>query len=131
VGACRGDPAGTLPPAATGRPRADLRRVLDGIIHRMRSGLQRNQLPAKFGADSTGHGWFQRFAAERVLAAIWPAGRRVRAAGRGQLGVPAADAAMGTSRFDGGARGPSLTDRGKSGTKKSAIVDQHSGPLGS
>ena len=28
------------PPARNGRPRADLRRVLDGIIHRLRSGCQ-------------------------------------------------------------------------------------------
>jgi putative transposase len=59
------------PPAATGRPRADLRLVLDGIIYRMRSGVQWNQLPPRFGADSTVHGWFQRFAADGVLEAIW------------------------------------------------------------
>jgi transposase len=48
------------PAAATGRPRADLRLVLDGIIYRLRSGVQWNQLPRKFGADSTVHAYFQR-----------------------------------------------------------------------
>ena len=59
------------PRARTGRPRADLRRVLDGIIYRMRSGVQWNQLPRQFGADSTVHGWFQRFVQDGVLSEIW------------------------------------------------------------
>jgi transposase len=90
------------PRAVTGRPRADLRRVLDGIIYRMRSGVQRNQLPAVFGADLTVHGWFQRFAADGVLLEIWAA-----LAGECQElgGVcwewQSADGVMGNSRFDG------------------------------
>ena len=35
------------PPAATGRPRADLRRVLNGVIFRMRTGCQWNQMPER------------------------------------------------------------------------------------
>lgn len=59
------------PPARTGRPRADLRRVLDGIIYRMRSGVQWNQLPREFGDDSTVHRWFQRFVSDGVLEELW------------------------------------------------------------
>jgi transposase len=59
------------PPARTGRPRADLRLVLDGIIHRLRSGCRWSQLPERFGAPSTVHGWFQRFAADGLLEEIW------------------------------------------------------------
>jgi|EndMetStandDraft_5_1072996.scaffolds.fasta_scaffold109614_2 putative transposase len=59
------------PPAATGRPRADFRRVLDGIIYRMRSGVQWNKLPAEFGSDSTVHRWFQRFVADGVFTRLW------------------------------------------------------------
>lgn len=119
------------PPAATGRPRADLRLVLDGIIYRMRSGVQWNQLPLQFGSDSTVHGWFQRFAADGVLEAIWA----MLVTECEQLGAvswqwQAADGVMGKSRFEGGARGPNPTDRAKSGTKKSVIVEQHGGPLG-
>ena len=119
------------PPAATGRPRADLRLVLDGIIYRMRSGVQWNQLPREFGADSTVHGWFQRFAADGVLQEIWAA----LVAECDQLGAvgwgwQAADGVLGKSRFEGGARGPNPTDRGKSGTKKSVLVEQDGGPLG-
>ena len=119
------------PPAATGRPRADLRRVLDGIIYRLRSGVQWNQLPTRFGADSTVHGWFQRFAADGVLEEIW-------AAVVGECDEldavswewQAADGVMGKSRFEGGARGPNPTDRAKMGTKKSVLVEQTGGPLG-
>ena len=119
------------PPAATGRPRADLRRVLDGIIYRMRSGVQWNQLPRAFGADSTVHGWFQRFAADGVLREIW-------AGLVGECDVlggvcwewQAADGVMGKSRFEGDARGPNPTDRAKPGTKKSVMLEQDGGPLG-
>lgn len=119
------------PPAATGRPRADLRRVLDGVIYRMRSGVQWNQLPRQFGADSTVHGWFQRFVADGVLRDIWA--ELVRACE--ELGAvawawQAADGVMGKSRFTGDARGPNPTDRAKAGTKKHVIVEQHGGPLG-
>ena len=119
------------PPAATGRPRADLRLVLDGIIYRMRSGVQWNQLPSRFGADSTVHGWFQRFAADGVLEQLWATlVAECEALGAVSWEWQAADGVIGKSRFDGAARGPNPTDRAKSGTKKSVIVEQHGGPLG-
>jgi putative transposase len=106
------------PRAATGRPRADLRRVLDGVIFRLRSGCQWNQLPEHFGADSTIHGWFQRFVSDGVLQEIWA----VLASECEELGAvawewQAADGVMGKSRFDGAKRGPNPTDRAKMGTK--------------
>lgn len=118
------------PRAATGRPRADLRRVLDGIIFRLRSGCQWNQLPERFGSDSTVHGWFQRLVTDGVLEEIWAC--LVEACD--ELGAvcwqwQAADGVMGKSRFDGPKRGPNPTDRAKMGTKKSVLVDQQGGPL--
>lgn len=59
------------PPARTGRPRADFRRILNGIIYRLRSGVQWNRLPAEFGSDSTVHRWFQRFVADGVFEHLW------------------------------------------------------------
>ena len=67
------------PPARTGRPWADLRLVLDGVIHRLRSGCQWSQLPERFGASSTVHGWFQRFSADglwRRSGHIWSGSAR-------------------------------------------------------
>jgi putative transposase len=119
------------PPAATGRPRADLRRVLDAIIYRMRSGVQWNQLPRCFGPDSTVHGWFQRFVTDRVLEQIWAElVRECELLGSVSWEWQAADGVMGKSRFSGDARGPNPTDRAKMGTKKSVIVEQRGGPLG-
>ncbi len=119
------------PPAATGRPRADLRRVLDAIIYRMRSGVQWNQLPRQLGACSTVHGWFQRLVADGVLCEIWAElVRECNELGGVQWGWQAADGVMGKSRFEGDARGPNPTDRAKPGTKKSVIVEQGGGPLG-
>ncbi len=117
------------PAAATGRPRADLRRVLNGIIHRLRSGCQWNYLPGRFGASSTVHGWFQRFAADGLLEEIWA---YLITECEELDGVSwewqAADGVMGKSRFDGAKRGPNLTDRAKLGTKKHVIVIQRPDP---
>lgn len=59
------------PPAVTGRPRADLRRVLNGVIFRLRTGCQWNQLPERFGDDSTVHRWFQRWVEDGVFEELW------------------------------------------------------------
>lgn len=61
------------PPASTGRPRADLRHVLNGILYQLRSGCQWNHLPAEFGSDSTVHRWFQRWVQDGVFETVWAA----------------------------------------------------------
>ena len=95
------------PPAKTGRPRADLRRVLNGIIYRMRTGAQWNQLPREFGDDATVHRLFQAFVRDGVLEEIWAAVLKEC----GKLGDldwtwQAVDGAMGKARMGGGKRGP-------------------------
>jgi transposase len=61
-----------LDPAFTrGRPRTDLRRCLDGMIYRARTGCQWNQLPEKFGSDSTVHRTVQRWDSKGVFDAVW------------------------------------------------------------
>jgi putative transposase len=94
------------PPAATGRPRVDLRRVVNAVIFRLRSGCQWNQLPERFGSDSTVHRWFQRFVEDGVLEELWAA----LVSECEQLGAvdwrwQAADACMGKARFGGAKRG--------------------------
>jgi transposase len=59
------------PPAATGRPRTSQRQALNGIIYQMRSGCQWNQLPAKFGDDSSVHRTMQRWVGKAVFQRIW------------------------------------------------------------
>jgi putative transposase len=119
------------PASGTGRPRADFRRVLDGIIFRLRSGCQWNQLPAEFGADSTVHQWFQAWCRDGVMKEIW----RTLAARCEDLGDiswrwQSADGAMGKARLGGDQIGPNPTDRAKNGTKRSLIVEARGGPLG-
>ena len=59
------------PPPATGRPRTGQREALNGIIYRMRSGVQWNQLPARFGDDSSVHRTMQRWIAKGVFQNAW------------------------------------------------------------
>lgn len=59
------------PPAATGRPRTGQRKALNGIIFRLRSGCQWNQLPARFGDDSTVHRTMQRWIEKGVFERLW------------------------------------------------------------
>lgn len=90
------------PPADTGRPRVDLRRVLNGIIYQMRSGCQWNHLPREFGSDSSVHRWFQRFVADGVFETIWAA--LVDACddlGGVEWQWQAADGVLGKARFGG------------------------------
>ena len=59
------------PPARTGRPRGDWRKIVNGIIFRMRTGCQWNRLPKIFGDDSTVHRWFQRWSHDGIFEEFW------------------------------------------------------------
>jgi putative transposase len=119
------------PPARTGRPRTDLRRVLDGVIFRLRSGCQWNHLPKEFGDDSTVHRWFQRWVDDGVFEELWALLlSECEALGAVDWGWQSADGLMNKSRFGGDKRGANPTDRAKPGTKKSLIVERSGGPLG-
>ena len=90
------------PPEAIGRPRADPRRILNGIIYVMRSGCQWNRLPEKYGSDSTVHRTMQRWIQRGVLQRFWA----VLAENCEELGGldwqwQSADGAMGKARFGG------------------------------
>ena len=59
------------PPARFGPGRIDQRRALDGVIYRMRSGVQWNRLPAEFGDDASVHRTFQRWVRRGVIGKLW------------------------------------------------------------
>lgn len=59
------------PPARFGPDRIDQRKALDGVIFRMRSGIQWNELPKEFGDDASVHRTFQRWVARGVIDRIW------------------------------------------------------------
>ena len=92
------------PPKATGRKRVDRRRVLDGIIFRMRTGCQWNHIPRVYGSDRTIHRYFQQWCQSGLFEKIWALLVEecddLKAI---QWEWQAADCAMGKARF-GGAR---------------------------
>jgi len=59
------------PPKATGRGRVDQRRMLNGVVYKMRSGCQWNSLPKELGDDSTIHRAYQRWVRLGVFDRIW------------------------------------------------------------
>ena len=54
-----------------GRPRANLRGVMDGIWYVLRTGCQWKELPRYFGAPSTVHRYFQEWAALGLFERLW------------------------------------------------------------
>jgi transposase len=59
------------PAPRTGRPRADQRRCLDGIIYRARTGCQWNRLPRQFGSSATVHRTLQRWECLGIFDRLW------------------------------------------------------------
>lgn len=59
------------PPKQRGRKRVDRRRVLDGIIFRLRTGCQWNHIPGVYGDDSTIHRCFTKWCALGIFEQIW------------------------------------------------------------
>jgi putative transposase len=95
------------PKKPTGRRVADRRRILNGILFRMRSGCQWDQLPRRFGPKSTVHGWFQRWVEGGVFVKLWAVLVEECDELRGvQWKWQSADGALGKARFGGTSSGP-------------------------
>lgn len=56
-----------------GRPRANLRQVMDGIFYVLRTGCQWKALPREFGSGSTVHRYFQEWTEQGVFLLAWRA----------------------------------------------------------
>lgn len=54
-----------------GRPRADVRRVMDGIFYVLRTGCQWKALPREYGSGSTVHRYFQEWTQRGVFGKAW------------------------------------------------------------
>src|SRR5262249_52927159 len=90
------------PKKPTGRRTADWRAALNGVIFRMRTRCQWEQLPRKFGPNSPVHHWVQRRCAGGHRGRVWAA----VVEGCEELGAvdwqwQSADAALGKARFGG------------------------------
>jgi putative transposase len=94
--------AANYPTPPTGRPRINLRRALNGIIFRLRTGCQWNQLPKVFGDDSSVHRWFQRWVADDLFDQLWAVLlRECEELGGVDWEWQAVDGCLGKARFGG------------------------------
>ena len=114
-----------------GRPPAEPRQILAGILYVLRTGCQWNAVPKEFGSGKTLHRYFQYWTRRRVFKKMWQAGLMEYDETQGiEWEWQAADGAMTKAPLGGGATGPNPTDRGKSGTKRSLLVDGRGAPIG-
>jgi putative transposase len=115
-----------------GRPAADTRQLMSGILYILRTGCQWNALPAELGVSGkTAHRYFQRWVRAGVFKRMWQAGLSEYDELKGIAWQwQAADGAMTKAPLGGEKTGKNPTDRGKAGTKRSLLVDQHGVPLG-
>jgi len=114
-----------------GRPAANRRTLMSGILYVLRTGCQWNALPQEFGSGKTAHRYFQRWARAGVFKRMWQAGLREYDELKGIAWKwQAADGAMTKAPLGGEKTGPNPTDRGKAGTKRSVLVNAQGLPLG-
>ena len=114
-----------------GRPPAEPRKLMAGIFYVLRTGCQWNAAPAEFGSGKTLHRYFQHWARRAVFKKMWKAGLLEYDETRGiDWEWQSVDGAMTKAPLGGGATGPNPTDRAKSGTKRSLLVDGRGAPLG-
>jgi transposase len=116
------------PPARTGRPRADDRQTIDGILYVLITGCRWQDLPREYGAPTTVWYRLKRWGEEGVWERIWRAA--LAALDRqGQLDWTIAflDGSFVPAKKGGDQVG--LTKKGK-GTKWMLVIDGHGLPLG-
>jgi putative transposase len=115
-----------------GRPPADPRTVIGGILYVLRTGCQWNALPAEtYGSGKTAHRYFQKWTRAGVFHRMWVAGLTDYDELKGIAWKwQAADGTMTKAPLGGEKTGPNPTDRAKGGTKRSLLVDQRGVPLG-
>jgi putative transposase len=119
------------PKQKTGRPRMDDRLAMNAVFYVLRSGCQWKAIPRSFGASSTVHDRFQEWRGTGVFQRLWKRGLVEYDAKRGlDWKWQAMDGAMTKAPLGGKSRGPNPTDRRKSGTKRSLLVEGNGIPVG-
>lgn len=113
-----------------GRPPADRRQVMAGILYVLRTGCQWNAAPREFGSGKTLHRYFQRWSRAGVFKRMWRAGLEEYDEVIGlEWKWQAADGAITKAPLGGQATGKSPVDRAKLGTKRSLLVEAKGLPL--
>ena len=107
------------PPASTGRRRTDRRRVLDGIIFRLRTGCQWNHIPRVYGDDSTIYRCFKYWCQVGLFKKLWAYLVKECEELKGvQWKWQAADCMLGKARFGGALSAPTPLTAGKMAQKR-------------
>jgi putative transposase len=111
---------------------AEPRQLVSGILYILRTGCQWNALPQEFGVSGkTAHRYFQRWVRAGVFKRMWQAGLNEYDELQGiEWKWQAADGAMTKAPLGGEKTGKNPTDRGKTGTKRSLLVNEQGLPLG-
>lgn len=114
-----------------GRPRANLRDVVDAIFYCARTGCQWKAIPPELCPGSTAHGYFQEWVNQGVFEELWTLALAEYDELQGlDWEWQSADGAMTKAPLGGTNTGPNPTDRGKSGTKRSVLTDGGGIPIG-
>jgi len=117
------------PPARTGRPRANDRRTIEGIIYILTTGCRWQDLPREYGAPTTVWRRLRRWSEEGVWDRIWRAALAALDR-RGQLDWSRAFLDGSFAPAKNGGEQVGVTKKGK-GTKWMVVVDGNGLPLGS
>jgi putative transposase len=113
-----------------GRPPADPRLIMAGILYVLSTGCQWNAAPKAFGSGKTLHRYFQLWTRARVFKRMWRAGLAEYDDSKGlEWQWQAVDGAMTKAPLGGQATGANPTDRAKQGTKRSLLVEAKGVPL--
>lgn len=113
-----------------GRPAADPRKIMTGILYTLRTGCQWNAIPSVYGSGKTVHRHFQRWVRAGIFKRMWKAELLEYDALKGIAWQwQAADGTMTKAPLGGEKTGKNPTDRSKKGSKRSLLVDEHGLPL--
>lgn len=114
-----------------GRPRADLRPVVDAIFSCLRTGCPWKAIPPQLAPGSTAHQYFPEWVELGVFEEIWALALEIYDDLKGiDWQWQSADGAMTKAPHGGEDTGPNPTDRGKSGTKRSVLTEGNGIPIG-
>src|SRR5215831_15069247 len=116
------------PPAHTGRPRADDRRTIEGILYVLITGCRWQDLPREYGAPTTVWRRLKRWGEEGVWERIWRAALAALDL-HGQLDWTMASLDGSFAPAKKGGEQVGLTKKGK-GTKWMLVIDGTGLPLG-
>lgn len=113
-----------------GRPRLPMSKVFNGLLFQIRTGIQWEQMPERFGHYSTIHRWKTKMHRAGVFYKIMALFiLEADSLGLIDWSVQALDGSYAKARLGGDGIGQNPTDRAKSGIKRSVLSDSTGMPL--